>query len=85
MSDDEFYTLVDDTIQELFSRIPRHRDTIHCNFPGDRFPQDRERQFIEEVLSRLNERYSDRYKAYWKNFGEGFYIVDKEYEKNKIE
>lgn len=85
MSDDEFYTLVDDTIQELFFKIPQHGKTIFCAFPGNRFPRDMERRFMNEVLDRINECYSDKYKIYYKDLGTGFYMIDKEYEAKKIE
>ena len=85
MSDNEFYELVDDAIQELLLKIPQHRETIFCAFPGYRFPQDMERRFMNEVLNRLNEHYSDKYKIYYKNFHEGFYLIDKVYEEKKME
>lgn len=34
--------------------------------------------------NRLNERYSNKYKIYYKNFHEGFYLIDKVYEEKRI-
>lgn len=85
MNDDEFYELVDDTMQELFFKIPQHGKTIFCAFPGYNFPQSKEREFMNEVLKRINARYSDKYKIYWKDFSNGFYLIDKEWERKEIE
>ena len=84
MSDDDFYTLVDDVIEELLLKIPQHGESVFCAFPGHGFPQNMERRFMNEVLNRLNERYTDKYKIYYKDFHEGFYLIDKVYEEKRM-
>lgn len=66
MNDDEFYTLVDEEFESLLRKIPEHGNSIFCMFPQYNFPRNLEGRFMDEILSRLNERFSNKYKIYYK-------------------
>ena len=83
MDDEKFNYEVEETVNRLLHIIPQHGNFIFCSFPYN-FPGELERKFMNEVLNIINQHYQGKYKIYYKDSANGFYLMDKQYEKTKM-